>query len=133
MLLPAPFGPTRATFSPAPIDEVEPLERLEAVGVREVEVLDHDGGGRRPGGIVLVPVMLVGRGVLAVVVGVDVLVDVACRLDGAHRTGTQTRTTTVNATHSSRTSPSHAYSTGRSARLWRWRNSPSKPRACIAA
>ena len=44
VLLPAPFGPTSATFSPARDREVDAAQRLEAVRVAEVEVLDLDRG-----------------------------------------------------------------------------------------
>ena len=136
MLLPAPFGPTSATFSPAPIDEVEPLQRLEPVRVAEVEVLDRHRG-RRAAATLLVAMRVLEVDVV-VPVGVRVLVDVVgrrglARIDGRHSTGPHTWTATENATQPSRISASTAYSIGTRARLWRWRNSPSKPRACIAA
>ncbi len=142
VLLPAPFGPTSATFSPRGDREVEPLQRLEAVRVAEVEVLDRDRGRRA--GLEAIGLALAVRMSVAVVVvpvRVRVLVHVlvgGCRprvprVDRRHRSGPHTLTATVNATHPSRISASVAYSTGSSDRLWRWRNSPSKPRACIAA
>ena len=42
LLLPAPFGPTRATFSPRAI-QVDAPQRLVPVRVGEMEVLDPDG------------------------------------------------------------------------------------------
>ena len=49
--LPAPLGPTSATFSPRAIVEVDAAQRLEAVRVGVVEVLDLDPARRlrRPG------------------------------------------------------------------------------------
>src|SRR4029079_359822 len=80
--LPGAVGPDEGDLLSGPQREIDALERLEAVGIAVVEVLDLDSRRIVTWGVEMVVVMVAGR----MPVGVDVLVDVAVvgRVLGRH-------------------------------------------------
>ena len=136
VLLPAPFGPTRATFSPARDRRGRAVQRLETVRVAEVQVL-HDDRHRRRDVDARRSAGRDGRG------------RVACRAcvvcSWTWSGGAASRMTVVTPAATPGPRPTSATQTpagsaraarspaARRPRRWRCRNSPSKPRACIAA
>ncbi len=104
--------------------QVHAAQRLEAIGIRVVDVVELDPGTIRRLGLRQMDVpMLVRAGAL-----VRVLVRVIVRHRGSQTWAASSKTTSDAArstptTHSALVIP----------RPWRWRSVPSKPRACIAA